>query len=56
VPQSDQWGPCRHEVVEPTDHLQEHEAGALKGAWMLYQMRTTNDFAAIGCCPGMLVG
>ena len=32
-------------VVEPTEHLQEHEAGALKGAWMLYQMRTTNNFA-----------
>src|SRR5688572_9000150 len=28
-------------VVEPTEHLEEHEAGALKGAWMLYQMRTT---------------
>jgi linoleoyl-CoA desaturase len=32
-------------VVEPTEHLEEHEAGALKGAWMLYQMRTTNNFA-----------
>jgi linoleoyl-CoA desaturase len=32
-------------VVEPTEHLQEHESVPLKGAWMLYQMRTTNDFA-----------
>jgi linoleoyl-CoA desaturase len=32
-------------VVEATVHLPEHEAGALKGTWMLYQMRTTNDFA-----------
>jgi linoleoyl-CoA desaturase len=32
-------------VVEPTEHLREHEAGSLKGAWMLYQMRTTCNFA-----------
>jgi linoleoyl-CoA desaturase len=32
-------------VVEETEHLPEPEAGALKGAWMLYQMRTTNNFA-----------
>jgi linoleoyl-CoA desaturase len=32
-------------VVEATEHLPEDEAGALKGAWMLYQMRTTNNFA-----------
>jgi linoleoyl-CoA desaturase len=32
-------------VVEPTEHLEEDAAGALKGAWMLYQMRTTNNFA-----------
>jgi linoleoyl-CoA desaturase len=31
-------------VVEPTDHLREHEAKSLKGAWMLYQMRTTCNF------------
>jgi linoleoyl-CoA desaturase len=32
-------------VVEPTEHLEEDAAGAMKGAWMLYQMRTTNNFA-----------
>ena len=32
-------------VVEATEHLEDHEAGALKGAWMLYQMRTTHNFA-----------
>ncbi len=32
-------------VVEPTEHLQEEQAKALKGAWMLYQMKTTNNFA-----------
>jgi linoleoyl-CoA desaturase len=32
-------------VVEATEHLEEAQAGALKGAWMLYQMRTTNNFA-----------
>ena len=32
-------------VVEPTDHLPEDEAKSLKGAWMLYQMRTTSNFA-----------
>ena len=32
-------------VVEPTEHLQEDEAKSLKGAWMLYQMRTTSNFA-----------
>ena len=32
-------------VVEATAQLGEDTAGALKGAWMLYQMRTTNNFA-----------
>jgi linoleoyl-CoA desaturase len=32
-------------VVEPTAHLPEDEAKSLKGAWMLYQMRTTSNFA-----------
>jgi linoleoyl-CoA desaturase len=32
-------------VVEPTEHLPEDEAKSLKGAWMLYQMRTTSNFA-----------
>jgi linoleoyl-CoA desaturase len=32
-------------VVEPTEHLRESEAKSLKGAWTLYQMRTTSNFA-----------
>ena len=32
-------------VVEPTEHLREHEAKSLKRAWTLYQMRTTSNFA-----------
>jgi linoleoyl-CoA desaturase len=32
-------------VVEPTEHLEESEAKSLKGAWTLYQMRTTSNFA-----------
>jgi len=32
-------------VVEPTEHLREEQAKSLKGAWMFYQMKTTNNFA-----------
>jgi linoleoyl-CoA desaturase len=32
-------------VVEPTEHLKESDAKSLKGAWTLYQMRTTSNFA-----------